>query len=174
MIEIKKIKGMGNTWIYSRFKQTDNKQLNDYFSSIQSKNSYQLKKYFSKSASIDIPTFKSEKKFNSNIPQMVRVAQKVHSNMKSHGAIEKYFIENDPHTVATELPVRYKKVGGLIDIFRYKDGVVQILDYKIGSDKYGVEEQLYKYKVAVEGFFDGKILTGYFTEDELIGIDFDE
>lgn len=175
-IYIKKFKLLNKRWNYFRFKKCDNLQINEYLSSINNKNSYQLRKYSSKSVELPEQPFKKVVKLSNHIPQMTKIALKTYSNLQPHTAIQKYFLEMDPLTIATELPVRSSKykVGGFIDILRYdkKNNICEIMDFKIGSDKYDVEKQLYKYKLCFEEIFDGKINCSYFTENEYIGINY--
>jgi len=158
-------------------KCTDNNQLNDYFKQIKSTNSFQMKKFLARSKDLPEKNFKTTINTSIHISQKVKIALQIYNNMQPHSAIQKYFIENDKLSVATELPVRSSKynVGGFIDLLRYdpKNNIVEIMDYKRGGDKYGVAQQLWKYRLGIEEIFDGKIFTSYFTDREYIRVKFD-
>lgn len=65
-----------------------------------------------------------------------------------HYVLERYFIENDPYTLAVEVPVFDEEWLGSIDIIRYfpETGVIQILDFKPNAKaEKNVSGQLYRY-----------------------------
>lgn len=69
----------------------------------------------------------------------------------AHTRVEKYLLENDPHTIAVEVPVwSYSKgLSGFIDVLRVTDfpeEKIQILDFKPNNSEHGVGEQLQRYR----------------------------
>ena len=65
---------------------------------------------------------------------------------KQHETVERYFLENDPFTIAVEVPVWDHEFAWNIDIIRVVDGRVQVLDFKPDAHKEKkVTGQLFKY-----------------------------
>ena len=68
-----------------------------------------------------------------------------------HTRVQKYLLEHDPHTYASELPVfsAKLKMSGFIDLIRVLDfpnEIVEIVDFKPGGSERGVEVQLQRYR----------------------------
>mgnify|MGYP001586840974 CR=1 FL=1 len=52
-----------------------------------------------------------------------------------HEVIEEYLIDNDPSCLATEVPVYDETYLGHIDILRFRDGRIEVVDYKPNAAK---------------------------------------
>lgn len=52
-----------------------------------------------------------------------------------HAFVQKYFLENDPYTIATEVPVWDEKLSGHIDLLRLFPGKIQVPDFKPEAHK---------------------------------------
>lgn len=52
-----------------------------------------------------------------------------------HNFVQNYFLDNDPHTIATEVPVWNGRYIGHIDIIRIVDDIIEILDFKPEAHK---------------------------------------
>lgn len=109
---------------------------------------------------------------------VVKLAKKAlsDSNEKDktpHTRIEKYFLMNDPKTVAVELPLWSKNLNmfGFVDILRVKNHVtqqIQILDFKTSVNEKKVGTQLQKYRLMLSERMavpPSKIDIGYFTKN---------
>lgn len=68
---------------------------------------------------------------------------------KQHTICQEYFLKHDKYTLAYELPVYNHERSGFIDIIRYVDGKIQILDLKplaSKENKIKVGSQLKRYQ----------------------------
>lgn len=66
-----------------------------------------------------------------------------------HEYVQKYLLENDPHTIAIEVPVYDEEKTGFIDILRLVGVNIEIWDFKPNAhkeDKNKVASQLLRYK----------------------------
>lgn len=161
-------------WYWFRYRNSGIKDLDDYFRSlmkIPNKPIYLPSggqvEYFDKIRWTQIR--------GSYIPDMCRKAlgRRDFRGQQAHTKVEKHFLEMDPATVASEVPVTSEKwkLNGFIDLVRVLDPVepvYEILDYKPPGTEGSVEQQLKRYQLLLAeilGIEDREqIKLGYFSD----------
>ncbi len=95
---------------------------------------------------------------------------------RQHDILQEYFLKNDPHTIATEIPVWNKDALGHIDAIRVAGNRVQVLDYKPNARKEKkAASQILRYRKMLSrntGIDLGRIVAGYFDEKNYYQLSF--
>lgn len=88
----------------------------------------------------------------SKLPKLTAEALAIKEKVTPHTKVQKYLLEHDPYSIATEVPVSSPEymVSGFIDLVRVvpceKGKVIEILDFKPPGTERNVESQLSRYK----------------------------
>ena len=108
---------------------------------------------------------------NSRLCELAEESEYVGKGSAMHDTVQNYLIQKDPSTIAVEVPVYDEERSGFIDIVRFVNGRIQILDFKPNAHKenhFKVLTQLTHYRKllakkleASEFLFD----CGYFDKD---------
>lgn len=92
---------------------------------------------------------------------------------KQHIICQDYFLKNDPFTLCYELPVYNEERSGFIDLVRFVDGRIQILDFKPHAkkdNKIQVGSQLTRYRdlLCYNTGIDKSMIDLYYFDEEVV------
>ena len=92
---------------------------------------------------------------------------------KMHDICQDYFMKYDPYTIALEVPVFDEERSGFIDILRYKNGRLQIVDFKPKAHRENFQKVLtqlirYRHLLCYQlGIPESMVDCAYFDKDNL-------
>lgn len=102
---------------------------------------------FSSVSQGDIIPTNLERKEDDMIVKYCQKAKYHGHGKEQHTIVQEYFLENDPYTIAIEVPVYGDGLLGHIDILRILDNRIQVLDFKpkAGQEKKAAS-QVFRYR----------------------------
>lgn len=102
--------------------------------------------YMARASVMREPKYKHYMEIDTDLPAMAREASRSYRG-SPHDQVENYMLDHDEFTIATEIPIYsfFDNVSGHIDLIRFKDGKIEIWDFK-NYRNYNVGSQLYWYR----------------------------
>lgn len=91
---------------------------------------------------------KAERNGSNEVSKMCSETGYQGNGTKQHEIVQDYFMKNDPHTIAIEVPVYDDEFHGHIDIVRIYGNTIQVLDFKpnAGKEKKAAS-QVFRYRL---------------------------
>lgn len=122
--------------------------------------------YMERASVMRVPKYKHYMETETDLPGMAREASRSYRG-SPHDQVENYMMDHDEFTIASEVPIYsfFDNVSGHIDLLRFKDGKIEIWDFK-NYRNYNVGSQLYWYRKLLALNLDvpeEDILAGFFT-----------